>query len=195
MLPGAHLCEFSDSVQFSSFIDFDLSPFNREAEVQEKYDELSKRHQRSGVFGYFFSFIVQPVIAFVDSLAYIAVAVLGGWLVLRRGVSIGSVVTIILFLTDWRMAIPVVLLAPLSILLSAKMAGLGEKHWDNHYELGGKLTSLAEEAYTNYPTTKAFNREPVRGRIWGPSGSSSINTGFKYTASLWWHVCAFLSEW
>ncbi|MBR5702426.1 MAG: ABC transporter ATP-binding protein, partial [Oscillospiraceae bacterium] len=46
---------------------------------------------------YFFSFIVQPVIAFVDSLAYIAVAVLGGWLVLRRGVSIGSVVTIILF--------------------------------------------------------------------------------------------------
>ena len=69
------------------------------------------------------------------------------------------VIAVILFLTDWRMAIPVVLLAPLSVLLSAKMAGLGEKHWDNHYELGGKLTSLAEEAYTNYPTTKAFNRE------------------------------------
>ena len=69
------------------------------------------------------------------------------------------VIAVILFLTDWRMAIPVVLLAPLSILLSARMAGLGEKHWDNHYELGGKLTSLAEEAYTNYPTTKAFNRE------------------------------------
>ena len=69
------------------------------------------------------------------------------------------VIAVILFLTDWRMAIPVVLLAPLSVLLSAKMAGLGEKHWDSHYELGGKLTSLAEEAYTNYPTTKAFNRE------------------------------------
>ncbi len=70
-----------------------------------------------------------------------------------------AVIAVILFLTDWRMAIPVVLLAPLSVLLSAKMAGLGEKHWDDHYELGGKLTSLAEEAYTNYPTTKAFNRE------------------------------------
>ncbi len=69
------------------------------------------------------------------------------------------VIAVILFLTDWRMAIPVVLLAPLSVLLSARMAGLGEKHWDNHYELGGKLTGLAEEAYTNYPTTKAFNRE------------------------------------
>ena len=69
------------------------------------------------------------------------------------------VIACILFATDWRMAIPVVLLSPLSIFLSSKMAGLGEEHWDKHFELGGKLTSLAEEAYTNYATTKAFNRE------------------------------------
>ncbi|MBR4657091.1 MAG: ABC transporter ATP-binding protein [Oscillospiraceae bacterium] len=70
-----------------------------------------------------------------------------------------AVIAVILFLTDWRMAIPVVLLSPLSVLLSAKMATLGEKHWDKHFNLGGELTALAEEAYTNYPTTKAFNRE------------------------------------
>ena len=69
------------------------------------------------------------------------------------------VIAVILFVTDWRMAIPVVMLAPLSVLLSAKMATLGEKHWDKHFNLGGELTALAEEAYTNYPTTKAFNRE------------------------------------
>ena len=69
------------------------------------------------------------------------------------------VISVMLFLTDWRMAIPVVLLSPLSVLLSSRLAGLGEDHWDNHFELGGKLTSLAEEAFTNYPTTKAFNRE------------------------------------
>ena len=69
------------------------------------------------------------------------------------------VIAVILFFTDWRMAIPVVLLSPLSVLLSAKLATLGEKHWDKHFNLGGELTSLAEEAYTNYPTTKAFNRE------------------------------------
>ena len=33
----------------------------------------------------------------MDALAYIAVAALGGWLILRRGVSVGSVVTVILF--------------------------------------------------------------------------------------------------
>ena len=69
------------------------------------------------------------------------------------------VIAVILIITDWRMAIPVIMLSPLSIFLSTKMATLGENHWDDHYELGGKLTSLAEEAYTNYPTTKAFNRE------------------------------------
>ena len=69
------------------------------------------------------------------------------------------VIAVILFFTDWRLAIPVVMLAPLSVLISAKMAGLGEDNWDKHFELGGKLTSLAEEAFTNYTTTKAFNRE------------------------------------
>ena len=69
------------------------------------------------------------------------------------------VIACILFVTDWRMAIPVTLLFPLSVLLSSRMASLGEEHWDKHFDLGGKLTSLAEEAYTNYPTTKAFNRE------------------------------------
>ena len=68
-------------------------------------------------------------------------------------------IAVILFVTDWRMAIPVVLLSPLSVLLSSKMATLGGEHWEKHFDLGGELTSLAEEAYTNYPTTKAFTRE------------------------------------
>ncbi len=87
-----------------------------------------------------------------DSIFGIVDILLSGFLKL-------GVIAVILIVTDWRLAIPVVLLSPLSILLSSKMAGLGEKHWDNHYELSGKLTSLAEEAFTNYPTTKAFNRE------------------------------------
>jgi ATP-binding cassette subfamily B protein len=70
-----------------------------------------------------------------------------------------TVIAVILFVTDWRMAIPVVMLSPLSVFLSARMATLGEAHWDKFWDLGGKLTSLAEEAFTNYPTTKAFNRE------------------------------------
>ena len=95
----------------------------------------------------------------MDDVSDMADSIYGIVEILLSGFLQMIVIAVILFVTDWRMAIPVVLLAPLSVLLSSKMAGLGETHWDNHYELGGKLTSLAEEAYTNYPTTKAFNRE------------------------------------
>ena len=70
-----------------------------------------------------------------DSIYIIVDILLSGFLQM-------TVIAVILFLTDWRMAIPVVLLSPLSILLSTKMATLGEKHWDKHWDLGGKLTAL-----------------------------------------------------
>ena len=95
----------------------------------------------------------------MDDVSDMAASVSGVVDILISGFLQIIVIALILFFTDWRMAIPVVLLSPLSVFLSAKMATLGEEHWDKHFDLGGKLTSLAEEAFTNYPTTKAFNRE------------------------------------
>ena len=95
----------------------------------------------------------------MDDVSDMADSVFGVVDILLSGFLQMIVIAVILFFTDWRLAVPVVLLSPLSVLLSAKMATLGEEHWDRHFDLGGKLTSLAEEAYTNYATTKAFNRE------------------------------------
>ena len=95
----------------------------------------------------------------MDDVGTMADSIYGIVEILLTGFLQMAVIAVILFVTDWRMAIPVVVLSPLSVLLSAKMATLGEKHWDKHFNLGGELTALAEEAYTNYPTTKAFNRE------------------------------------
>ena len=95
----------------------------------------------------------------MDDVDNMADAIYGIVEILLTGFLQMAVIALVLFFTDWRMAVPVVLLSPLSVLLSARMATLGEKHWDKHFDVGGKLTALAEEAYTNYPTTKAFNRE------------------------------------
>ncbi len=95
----------------------------------------------------------------MDDVSNMADSIYGIVDILLSGFLQMIVIAVILFVTDWRMAIPVVLLSPLSVLLSAKMAGLGEKYWNKFWETGGKLTSLAEEAFTNYPTTKAFSRE------------------------------------
>ena len=96
--------------------------------------------------------MMEDVGTMADSIYAIVHILLSGFLQI-------IVIAVMLLVTDWRMAIPVILLSPLAVLLSARMATLGEEHWDAHFSLGGKLTSLAEEAYTNYPTTKAFNRE------------------------------------
>ena len=95
----------------------------------------------------------------MDDVSDMADSIYGIVEILLSGFLQMAVIAVILFVTDWRLAVPVVMLSPLSVFLSAKMATLGEKHWDDHFDLGGKLTSLAEEAFTNYPTTKAFNRE------------------------------------
>ena len=69
------------------------------------------------------------------------------------------VIGVVLFFEDWRLALVVVTLSPLSVFLSGKLAALGEKYWHKHFNLGGELFALAEECFTNYPVTKAFNRE------------------------------------
>ena len=74
-----------------------MKAFNLEENMQERFAALNRRHQESGRRANFLMSIVQPVIAFVDALAYIVIALLGGWLVLRGTLPVGTVVTVILF--------------------------------------------------------------------------------------------------
>ncbi|MGM9650936.1 MAG: ABC transporter ATP-binding protein [Faecousia sp.] len=68
-------------------------------------------------------------------------------------------IAVFMFLEDWRLALVVVLLMPMSILLSSKLAAMSEKHWNDTFTEGGNLYALVEESYTNNPATKAFNLE------------------------------------
>ena len=68
-------------------------------------------------------------------------------------------IAVMMFLEDWRLACFVVLLTPASLLLSSKIAGISEKHYTAMFEKSGNLTELVEEAFSNYPTTKAYNLE------------------------------------
>ena len=130
----------------------------------------------------------------MDDVSDMADSVFGMVDILLSGFLKMTVIAVILLVTDWRLAIPVVLLSPLSVLLSSKMAGLGEKHWDSQYELSGKQTSLAEEAFTNYPTTKAFNgEEELRRRYDDVSGRQEQSRIFgNFLSSIVQPVIAFI---
>lgn len=79
--------------------------------------------------------------------------------VLVKGVFQILIIAVVMFHEDWRLACFVVLLIPLSLTLSARIASKSEKHFDEMFEQVGKLSHIVEESFSNYPTTKAYNLE------------------------------------
>jgi len=79
--------------------------------------------------------------------------------VMIKGIFQLLVITVAMFWENWLLACFVVLLTPVSVWLSAKLASVSEKHYDRMFETSGKLTELVEESFSNYPTTKAYNLE------------------------------------
>ena len=71
--------------------------YNWESETLRRHEEINLRQRNAEVKATFISSAVRPCIAFTNSLAYIAVNLLGGWLILNEGVSVGTIVTIVLF--------------------------------------------------------------------------------------------------
>lgn len=71
--------------------------FNLESYVQDHHDTINREHQDIAYRANFLQSIVQPIIVFTDALAYILIALLGGWLIVYRSLPVGTVVTIILF--------------------------------------------------------------------------------------------------
>lgn len=68
-------------------------------------------------------------------------------------------ITVAMFLENWVLACFVVVLTPLSMWLSSRLASISEKHYDDMFETSGKLSQIVEESFSNFPTTKAYNLE------------------------------------
>lgn len=71
--------------------------YNYEAATLKKHEEINLRQRNAEIKANFISSAVRPCITFKNAMAYIAVNLLGGWLILNRGVSVGTIVTIVLF--------------------------------------------------------------------------------------------------
>ncbi len=69
------------------------------------------------------------------------------------------VITVTMFFEDWRLSIVVLLITPVSVYLSSKISSFSEKYFVEASTESGNLNALVEESYTNYATTKAYNRE------------------------------------
>ena len=79
--------------------------------------------------------------------------------ILVKGIFQIILISVAMFSENWRLACMVILLTPISIFLSIKIASLSEKYYDKMFEMNGKVTEIVEETYSNHPTIKAYNLE------------------------------------
>lgn len=119
-----------------------------------------------------------------------------------------AVITLFMFLSDWRLALAVVALTPLSLLLSTKLATRSEKYWDQLFTIGGDLYALAEEHVTNFAAMKAFtlerhteqrfdeiNERHNEARRKGGFLGSAVQPVITFTNALCYVVIALLGGW
>ena len=71
--------------------------YNLEEDCARRHAEINKRQVAEESRATFLSSIVQPVITASNALAYIAINLVGGWLIVKHGVSVGVVVTMVLY--------------------------------------------------------------------------------------------------
>ena len=71
--------------------------YNYEKTTIKRHEEINIQQRDAEIKATFISSAVRPCITFTNALAYIAVNLIGGWLILNRGVSVGTIVTIVLF--------------------------------------------------------------------------------------------------
>ena len=71
--------------------------YNYEQATIDTHHDICEERKKSEAKANFFGSLVRPCIAFSNALAYIIICVLGGVLIVENGVSIGVVVTVVLF--------------------------------------------------------------------------------------------------
>ena len=124
--------------------------YNWESETILRHEEINIRQRDAEFKATFISSAVRPCIAFTNALAYIAINLLGGWLILNEGVSVGTIVTIVLFAKQ--------IAAPLEQIAE----GLGDVHRAiTSSERVFALLDLDEEE----PDTGSFGDKTVLGNV------------------------------
>ena len=86
------------SVVEESYANYQTSKaYNFEEDTIRAHQEVNKRQQKAETTANFLGAMVRPCITFTNALAYIIINVVGGVLIVNYGVSVGVVVTIVLF--------------------------------------------------------------------------------------------------
>ena len=78
-----------------------VQAFSREEESLEKFDEINARLEKCSLRAIFFSSLVNPSTRFVNSLVYATVAVIGAFLAISGGISVGNLTALLSYANQY----------------------------------------------------------------------------------------------
>lgn len=78
-----------------------VKAFNKEQAVINTFDETNRMLYTSAWKSQFFSGMMMPIMNFVGNLGYVAVAILGGYLVIRRSIEVGDIQSFIQYVKNF----------------------------------------------------------------------------------------------
>ena len=78
-----------------------VQAFSREDETLKKFDEINDRLEKCSLKAIFFSSITNPSTRFVNSLVYATVAVIGAFLAISGGISIGNLSALLAYANQY----------------------------------------------------------------------------------------------
>ena len=78
-----------------------VKAFNKEADVNKEFDETNEILYQSAWKSQFFSGMMMPIMQFVGNLGYVAVAILGGYLAIKKTIEVGDIQSFIQYVRNF----------------------------------------------------------------------------------------------
>lgn len=97
-----------------------VKAFGREEQCIEKFSKDNKVLYRSALMSQFLSGMMQPIMTFVGNLGYVAVAVVGAWLAIKKAITVGDIQAFIQYVRQFTQ--PVTQIAQVSNMLQSTAA-------------------------------------------------------------------------
>lgn len=113
--------------------------YGREADSLEKFDEINNNLYAVGWKAQFISGLIQPLLGIVNNVAYVAVSVIGGLLVINKGITIGDVQAFIQYMRQF--SFPIMQTAQIANVLQLAVASA-----ERVFELLDEPEEVAEAA-------------------------------------------------
>lgn len=113
--------------------------FGREAESVDKFNESNDKLYDVGWKAQFISGLIMPVLGIVNNIAYVAVSVIGGILVINRGITIGDIQAFIQYMRQF--SFPIMQTAQIANVLQLAVASA-----ERVFELIDEPEEVAESA-------------------------------------------------